>query len=157
MNDMPEKLAPMCELIDEVKALADIPEDQWTGAIAEGKWSPQEIIGHIMLWDKHFLEHAIRPMAAKEPMDMPKVELDEFNREAAAYARSQGRQELIDQTVHWREQIIGELKRIPEEEYATEYSTGSGKLSVDEYLADFYWHDRHHMNQIHHYIANGHK
>ncbi|MCJ8010519.1 DinB family protein [Paenibacillus sp. KQZ6P-2] len=150
MNTKQEKLEAFAELIGFAQSLERLPEEQWTGPITEGKWSPRDIMSHIMLWDKYFLVHAVRPMAEHQPLTLKNLDFNEFNRDAAAYGLTQSKEELIRQIVEARSQLIELLQSIPESEYGDKHG---GTMSVDEYLVDFYEHDRHHMGQIHTYIA----
>ncbi|MBE9913838.1 DinB family protein [Paenibacillus donghaensis] len=145
-----EKLEAYAEWITFAQSLKDLPEEKWTGPIAEGKWSPRDIVSHIMLWDKYFLENAVCPMAEHRPMTLKNQDFNEFNRDAAAYGLTQSKEALISQTVDARQQLLEVLQNIPESEYAYKYED---TLSVDEYLLDFYEHDRHHMAQIKGYIT----
>ncbi|MEI0739871.1 hypothetical protein VQ056_30025 [Paenibacillus sp. JTLBN-2024] len=58
---------------------------------------------------------------------------------------------MIRQTVEARRQLVEVIEGIPESEFGHRHED---KLSVDEYLLDFYEHDRHHMAQIHTYLAS---
>ncbi|MDR9854461.1 DinB family protein [Paenibacillus sp. VCA1] len=150
MNTKQEKLAAFAELVGFAESLERLTEEAWVGPIAEGKWSPRDIISHMMLWDNYFLENAVRPMAEHRPMTLKPLDFDEFNRDAAAYGRTRSKQDLIRQTVEARKRLIEVIESIPESEFGHKYED---KLSVDEYLLDFYEHDRHHMGQINTYLA----
>ncbi|MGN7355919.1 DinB family protein [Paenibacillus sp. SAF-054] len=149
MKTKQEKLEAFAELIAFSEILKRLPEEHWNGSIAVGKWAPRDIISHMMLWDKYFLEHAIRPMAAHQPLTLKKLDFDEFNRDAAVYGLTQSKEELIRQTVEVRGELLDVLQSIPEAEYGHKHGD---VMSVDEYLLDFYEHDRHHMGQIRAYI-----
>ncbi|MDR0268419.1 DinB family protein [Paenibacillus sp.] len=150
MNTKQEKLQAFAELIEFAESLDRLPEEQWAGPIAEGKWSPRDIISHIMLWDKYFLEHAVRPMAEHQPLTMENLDFNEFNCNAAAYGLTQSKNDLIRQTVEVRKELLEVIESIPESEFDYKHD---GKLSVDEYLVDFYEHDQHHIAQINTYLA----
>lgn len=144
-----EKLEAFAELVAFAEELEHLPEEQWSGSIAEGKWSPRDIISHMMLWDNYFLEHAVRPMAAHQPLTLKNLDFDEFNRDAAVYGLTRSKADLIRQTVETRRELLNVLQGIPEAEFGVKHG---GVMSVDEYLIDFYEHDRHHMGQIRAYI-----
>ncbi|MEC0238921.1 DinB family protein [Paenibacillus dokdonensis] len=150
MNTKQEKLDAFAELIGFAESLERLSEEQWSGPIAEGKWSPRDIISHIMLWDKYFLEHAVRPMAEHQPLTLKNLDFNEFNRNAADYGLTQSQPFLIGETVKARRQLLELMQSIPETEYSHKHG---GIMSIDEYLVDFYEHDRHHMAQINTYIA----
>src|SRR5690606_30653208 len=50
---------------DFVQSLKGIPERWWLMPIAEGKWSPGEIIAHLIEWDR-FLPKAAEPAPARQ-------------------------------------------------------------------------------------------
>ncbi|MWV43640.1 DinB family protein [Paenibacillus sp. HJL G12] len=150
MNTKQEKLEAFAELIGFTESLESLTESQWTGPIAEGKWSPRDIISHIMLWDRYFLEHAVLPMAEHRPLTLKDLDFNAFNRDASAYGLTQSRQDLIQQAVEARSRLLEVMQDIPESEFG--YKHGD-IMSVDEYLIDFYEHDRHHMGQIDTYRA----
>jgi len=150
MNTKQEKLEAFAELIGFAESLERLSEEQWSGPIAAGKWSPRDIVSHMMLWDRYFLENVVRPMAGHRPMTLKTLDFDEFNRDAAAYGLTQTKRDLLRQTVEARKQLIEVIEGIPESEFGHKHDD---KLSVDEYLLDFYEHDRHHMAQIHTYLA----
>lgn len=41
---------------------ASIQDLDWNEPLEEGKWTIHDIVCHIMLWDKYFLEAAIDPI-----------------------------------------------------------------------------------------------
>ncbi|MEI0739870.1 maleylpyruvate isomerase N-terminal domain-containing protein [Paenibacillus sp. JTLBN-2024] len=69
MNTKQEKLEAFAGLIRFAESLERLSEEQWAGPIAEGKWSPRDIISHMMLWDRYFLENALRPMSGASADD----------------------------------------------------------------------------------------
>jgi hypothetical protein len=99
--------------------------------VGEGKWTILEIVGHIMLWDKYFLEESIEKIFNKSILTVQHLNFDEFNSKAKIHVKTISISELSD------------------EEYLKTYIDGDGNpFYVTQYLKDFIWHDQHHINQM---------
>lgn len=53
---MNEKSRLLEEFKEWIRFVSEIREMDWQITIAEGKWSVQDIVSHILLWDKYFLK-----------------------------------------------------------------------------------------------------
>jgi len=136
-------------LIPFVQSLLPLDDGKWTTPIEEGKWTTRDVIAHIMLWDKYFLEEAILKIANHQKVTVQHLNFDEFNKKAIEYAKTKGKQEIIDKTIHNRSEIIHHLRHIPEEEFLKEHIDGDGnKFTVYHYLKGFIPHDAQHLNQL---------
>jgi len=58
-------------------------------------------------------------------------------------------QELTRLAVQYRTEIIQHIGLLSDEQIVEEYSDGDGNVfTVDQYMRDFFDHDRHHMSQL---------
>ncbi|MCE5171112.1 DinB family protein [Paenibacillus profundus] len=115
----------------------------------EGKMSIREIVSHIMRWDEYFYQHAIAKIVQGQPLTVQHLNFDEFNREAAAYAHTIPLDQLVRETLQCRQNVIDAIAEMSEEEYLQSYVDGDGNpFSTPQYLQDFLWHDRHHMEPM---------
>jgi hypothetical protein len=143
------------EFIDWVIKLDYYNETVWRGPIAEGKWCMQEIISHMMLWDKLFLEEAIQKIANHEPLTYKNRSFASFNASARVFGMTQTKAEVIEQAIAYRSKLIACLEQIPEADYDKAFTDGEDKpFQIAEYIEDFVGHDRHHASQIHQYLES---
>jgi hypothetical protein len=149
MKTKEELIREMEELIHFSEEMKEWDEGAWTRPLYEGKWSAAEVIAHIMLWDKYFLDHAVRKIARSEPITLGHPEFQAFNRDAAEYGKRAEKSKLLEDTVAVRSEIVACLRLIPEENYDTNYTDAEGKMfNVREYILDFSSHDAHHEDQL---------
>lgn len=143
------------EFIDLVKKLDHYNETVWGSPIAEGKWCMQEIISHMMLWDKLFWEEAIQKIANHEQLTYKNRSFESFNASARVFGMTQTKAQVIEQAIAYRSKLIACLEQIPEADYDKSFTDGDGKsFQIAEYIEDFVGHDRHHASQIHHYLES---
>lgn len=144
-----EKLVRSMEKwISFAESLRGLDERVWTMAIGEGKWAVRDIVSHMMLWDRYYMETAVSKVRSNEPLTLANFDFEGFNRNAAVYARTKSRDELLDEAVQVRREIVEHLRVIPEEQYSAVHAAVDCKFVITEYIADFAWHDDHHMTQI---------
>lgn len=144
-----EKLVRSMEKwISFAESLRGLDERVWTMAIGEGKWAVRDIVSHMMLWDRYYMETAVSKVRRDEPLTLANFDFEGFNRDAAVYGRAKSRDELLDEAVQVRREIVEHLRAIPEEHYSAVHAAVDCKFVITEYIADFAWHDDHHMNQI---------
>ncbi|MGG0288954.1 DinB family protein [Peribacillus butanolivorans] len=135
--------------ISFVESLRNLNEDMWTSPIAENKWSARDIIGHIMFWDKYILEEAIVKIYTNQSVNVQDFNIDEFNKNAVDYVKTKDQEEIINQTLHYRQELIDTLKLLSEEKFFNNYIDSSGNnFTVNSFLEDFIPHDDHHKRQI---------
>jgi hypothetical protein len=121
----------------------------WNMNVEEGKWTIREIVSHIMLWDKYFLEEAFEKIFNKSDLTVQHLNFDEFNSKAKIYVKTISITELSEKAIFYREQIIKQIITFRDDEYMKTYTDGDGKpFYVTQYLKDFIWHDQHHINQM---------
>lgn len=148
-----EKIKKYQGFISYVKSLRNLNEEMWTSPIAENKWSVRDIIGHIMIWDKYILEEAIIKINSNQPVMVQDVNIDEFNKNAVEYVKTKDQDEIINQTIHYRKELIETLMLLSEEQFFNNYIDSSGNnFSVNSFLEDFIPHDDHHKRQIEEFL-----
>ncbi len=137
------------ELIQFVESLRELDQLTWITPLAEGKWTLRDVVAHIMLWDKYFLEEGIQKITNNQPVTVQHLNFDQFNQKAVDYAKRTSRQEIIDRTIQYRSELINQIQSLSEEAFIEERVDGDGnKFSAYQYLLDFIWHDHHHINQL---------
>ncbi|WP_165822496.1 DinB family protein [Paenibacillus montanisoli] len=147
-------LSAFQSLVPFANSLRTLPHHLWNAPLKPEKWSTRAVIGHIMLWDKHFLQEAIRPIAEGKPLTLKSIDFNDFNREAAAYANETSPEQLLNECVSVREELFKLLSELSPEKWGASYTDGDGKpFTIEEYLEDFVSHDRHHREEIERFIA----
>ena len=123
----------------------------WDIPVAAEKWTVRELISHMMRWDRYFWEGAISLIISGEEkqLQIQHLDFDIFNEAAREHAHTISIEELVQETLHYREQIIRALHELPAEDWTKEYrGLDGGPFTVQSYVEDFIWHDRHHMKQL---------
>lgn len=149
MNEKEQMLEQYSEWIDYVMVLKEQDETLWNQSMGEGKWLVRDVVSHIMKWDEYFQEGAILRISRGEELKVKHLDYDSFNEIAKTYGRTMSIQQLIEQTLTYRQNIIDCIKSLSEEEYTKEYVDADGHpFQVPVFIRDFIWHDQHHMNQM---------
>lgn len=149
MQNKEELINEFTEFIPFVQSLRSLAEEKWNSQIAEGKWTVRDVITHMMLWDKYFLEEAIQKITSHQPITAKHLDFDEFNKKAVDYAKDKKQQEIIDASIHYRNELLRQLDSISEDDFAIEHIDGDGKpFSAYYYLIGFIPHDHHHIAQL---------
>lgn len=143
---MNEKSRLLEDFKEWIRFVSEIREMDWQITIAEGKWSVQDIVSHILLWDKYFFEAAINPILNNKPLSLTYLNFDKFNRDAIEYGKTKTKEELIRETIQYRNMILESIENFEDDKFTNEYV--EGKFTVISYLRDFISHDQHHMRQI---------
>jgi len=142
-------------LTDWVDGLCDMPEQEWSGPIAEGKASIAGIIAHLTQWDRYLIETAVPDALQKQAIVFP--EFDSFNARAYAYARSGvTKPELIEQFRLTRLKLCRLLESIGEEALERPVTANGTAVcphtgtpySVIYITEEFIDHDAHHQRGI---------
>ncbi|SEN31154.1 DinB family protein [Paenibacillus sp. OV219] len=153
MRTIPILMVTFESMISFAASLRGLSNGEWTSPLEPGKWSTQQVIAHIMLWDRHFLREAITPIAAGTPLTFKHSNFDQFNENAATYAKSISHEELITACIEVRSELVGKLKSLNETHHNEVYRDGDGNpFTVLAYLEDFVDHDTHHKEQIERFI-----
>ncbi|SES14334.1 DinB superfamily protein [Gracilibacillus ureilyticus] len=127
--------------------------------IAEGKWSTAEIITHIAFWDEYIMAEMLPKM--KQDADISSIDFDTLNQKASAYALSGiSQQQVINEQVHKREELISRLKKIPHDDFSITFRINGEDIdqysgypnSIFNYFCSFVWHDNHHRRQVEEFL-----
>lgn len=143
---MNEKSRLLEEFNEWISFVSEIREMDWQITIAEGKWSVQDIVSHILLWDKYFFEAAISPILNNTPLTLTHMDFEQFNQDAIEYGKTKTKEELIKMTIQYRNMILESIEGFEDDKFTKEYADGN--FTVISYLRDFIWHDQHHIRQI---------
>lgn len=123
-------------------------ESEWFNPIADGKWSPAEIIAHHIAWVRFTLEQrlpSVEPNAKLEPFP----EFQTVNDAAASYAKSGiTKKDLREEFLNVRESVIETFQPFSEVGLSTTLSIGDHQFTILTYMEDFIGHDNHHRKQI---------
>jgi uncharacterized damage-inducible protein DinB len=152
-SEKPQLLEEFKQWILFVEALQQRDESVWNTPIAEGKWTIREIVSHILLWDKYFLDESINKISIKSSLTNQDIDFNEFNYAAKIYGRITSIDALVEEAITYRGQIIKQIEAFSDDEYLNVYIDGDGSpFEVPQYLKDFIWHDQHHMVPINNLI-----
>lgn len=119
----------------------------------DGKWTPLEIISHILYWDHLMLEKRLKPIAAKTPklesLDDPAIN------EKSILIASKGLNHLLGDLDRSRKQMVNYLGNLSQEEWES-HSIHPEWKRVDIYriLEEIVRHDYHHGKAIHQQISS---
>jgi len=132
-----------------VETLRIMPGVHWTKPMGTEKWSVSEVVAHILLWDRYFLDTAIIKIATGEPLTVQHLDFDVFNNDAAPYAAAVEQKQLINEAIDCRTEILRLIGRIPATEMELEYTDGDGNpFTILGYLESFVDHDAQHRREI---------
>ncbi|MCH6268515.1 DinB family protein [Neobacillus citreus] len=141
------------EFISFIESLKNLDERKWASPIAENKWSVKNIIGHIMVWDKYMLEEAILKIKTNQHVTIENLNIDDFNKKAVEYVKTKNKEDILNQTIHYRKEIIENLTLLPEKKFFSNYTDNSGNnFAIYNYLEEFIEHDEHHKRQIEQFL-----
>ena len=123
--------------------------------MAEGKWSVQETIAHIMAYDESFLQTAVLPIEdGRQPHIPDEADNQSFNERAAALGRKLTKAELLERAAHARRQLVDHLRQLPDESFHTK-PEGRAAADMAELLdRDFVSHDRSHVERMQRYLMS---
>lgn len=117
------------------------------------KWTLKEMLCHLSQWDKYFYEEAFAKIKNAQPLTAAQHNFDEFNARAIEYAQSITKRTAIAEFVLYRTKILDIIKELSDEEFAKSYPDGDlSHFSIRGYLQDFIPHDKHHKQQMEHYL-----
>jgi len=148
----------IARLQDYVQFLQDLQNESTellSHPIAEGKWSIHDIVSHIMMWDRDFLQKTVQPLEAGEsPPITEDADVQAFNAHAVAYGRNLDREELLAQAVSARAALTAGLARLSPETFDAKPRGGEGSSLAIFLRQMFVEHDRHHVDQMRAYLES---
>jgi uncharacterized damage-inducible protein DinB len=149
LDDKNSLIEDFATIIPFVESLCSLDDEKWVTPLAEGKWTTRDVIAHIMLWDKYFLENAIAKITGGQEITVENLDFNEFNQQAVEFAKSKTKQEIIELTIQYRNEILNQLQQLTDEEFTKVHHFGeNNQLSTHHFVEDFIQHDQHHIRQI---------
>lgn len=134
---------------DFVQSLKGIPEKWWRMPIAEGKWSPGEIVAHLIEWDRFLLDGRLNQLQPGKTVPPASVNADELNARAARWAREKAsREEVLTAFRRTRTRLLQRLESVPGTDRDESFTIRDRSLTLTEYLKGLADHDEHHRKQI---------
>lgn len=127
-------------------SLKGLPGDVWFRPFKEGSWGTAEVIAHLMFWDHNVIDSRLKPFLQNEKLSESKLDVQKINDNAAAYARKTDKQEVIDEFVNARIELIGLIEAMPSEAFSQKLP--GEKMSWSHYFQELIQHDKHYQNQI---------
>ena len=153
MPDHQDLVSRMQDFCGFLAGLGDVQAEVLLAPMAEGKWSVQEAIAHIMAYDESFLQSAVLPIEkGRRPHIADEADNQSFNNRAAALGRKLTKAQLLERATHARRQLVDHLQRLPAEAFRTK---GRTDRDLTELLdKDFVSHDRSHIEQMQRYLKS---
>ncbi|MGX8176561.1 DinB family protein [Exiguobacterium artemiae] len=130
--------------VDYYKSLERLSDEEWRLPLAIDKWTVQECVSHLFLWDRYYLDHAVSKLP-DEPLTLVETDYDEFNRLAVEYAHHIDALALLRKAIAVRQELIAQLDRLTDAQYERTYE---GAFQPKSFVASFIAHDHHHQDQI---------
>src|SRR5271157_573891 len=120
MRNPPELVSRMQDFCGFLAGLGGVQAEVLLAPMAEGKWSVQETIAHIMAYDESFLQSAVLPIEeGRQPYIPDEVDNQSFNEKAAALGRKLTKAELLERAIQARRRLVEHLQRLPAEAFRT--------------------------------------
>jgi len=90
--------------------LRDVDPGLLAAEMAPGKWSIRDLISHIMMWDRNFVEKTGPGLLARAPVSLEEdMDPQAFNDRAVAYGRTLDHNKLLDEALHYRSELLSQL------------------------------------------------
>ncbi len=153
VSNQEDLLACMQDFCGFLAGLTDLPSELLQAPMAKGKWSIQEVVAHIMVYDETFLQTVVLALAdRRKPLFPDPADNQSFNDSAAAVGRKLTKERLIERAILARTELVDHLRRLPSEVLQTKLE-GSAVADLAELLMDdFVYHDRIHIKQMKEYL-----
>ncbi|WP_397539316.1 DinB family protein [Rummeliibacillus pycnus] len=119
----------------------------WHTSVAEGKWSTCEIIGHLIPWDRFVIEKRL-PYLFIENKELESPNVQEMNSRAALESKGKKKEEVIEEFLEERCNLIRKLNNLSQEVYNQTFTFGKSNLTLASYFDGLIEHDLHHFQQI---------
>ena len=149
MDNPVDLISHMQDFCGFLAELNDVRPDVLLAPIAEGKWSVQEIVAHIMTYDEVFLQSVVIPIEdGRQPNVPDAADNQSFNEKAAELGRKITKRQLLERATLSRRQLLDHLQRLPAKAFQTKQV---GRVDVDLCKLldnDFVSHDRIHIEQM---------
>ncbi|WP_165999876.1 DinB family protein [Bacillus sp. Cs-700] len=149
MTDERSVLNDYASLINWLESTAmEMSETIFFQPIKQGKWSPAEILSHIMMWDNYLLKERI-PFIEMEA-NLPKLDnVEEVNQRAAEYALSGlNKENLVVETVKARRRVVARLQQFEPIQWSNTFYIDKYPICLTSYIKGLIEHDDHHKLQV---------
>ncbi|TKI22274.1 DinB family protein [Bacillus pumilus] len=133
--------------LEWVLSLADVTDEEWRRAIADGKWSIAEIIAHFVPWDEFIFHDRLKEFWNDRAL-CKAPDVHEMNQQSAERARKEERSETIGRFIAVRTKLLQEMKKIEASRWTTPFLIGQTELTLSSYFPGLIKHDIHHMEQV---------
>jgi hypothetical protein len=112
-----------------------------------GKWSIQDIISHIMGWDKNFIKTLDQIINNEEVKLEEHHDVQAFNEASVTFGRKMKPHDLLKEAISQREQLILKLNMVSESAFIRQFHNSA--YTLETFLQEmFISHDKHHEEQI---------
>lgn len=129
-----------------VDRYSEAPLDFLTTPIAEGKWSPYEIIGHLLMWDQFMLKQRIPQLRYNVTFPLMK-DVQLFNEKNAEYVRTLSPLEVLVRFKRIRKMLILQMECL-EDISGQMVLFGEEEMNLDCYWTTLLNHNVHHFEQV---------
>nr|WP_303047337.1 DinB family protein [Solibacillus isronensis] len=105
------------------------------------------MVGHFYPWDEFVLQQRIPYLFSGK--HLPKAPgIDELNDQSSLQARTEDVENTLEKCIDVRQELLSQIKLIPENDWLNPIQIGQSTLTFYEYLKDLKEHDIHHLNQM---------
>ncbi|WP_249866418.1 DinB family protein [Paenibacillus konkukensis] len=112
-----------------------------------GKWSIQDIISHIMGWDKNFITTLDRIINNEEVKLEEHHDVQAFNEASVTFGRNIEPHDLLQEAISQRRQLVLKLNMVSETAFIRQFHNSA--YTLETFLREmFIGHDKHHQEQI---------
>ena len=155
MSNPEDLLVRLLELCGFLARLADLPAELLQAPMAKGKWSIQEVVAHIMVYDEAFLRSVVLALAdGEKPLLPDPADNQSFNESAAAVGRKLTKERLIGRAIRARTELIDHLRRLPSKAFQTMLEGPAPGDLARLLTEDFISHDAVHVGQMQAYLKS---
>ncbi|OIN67009.1 hypothetical protein BLD48_07290 [Exiguobacterium sp. KRL4] len=141
---MRHELTELQFAVDYYKSLERLSDEEWQLPLAIDKWTVQECVSHLFLWDRYYFDHAVSKLP-NDPLTLIETDYDEFNRLAVEYAHHIDALALLKKAIAVRLELVSSLDRLTDEQYDRRYED---RFQPRAFVESFIAHDHHHQEQI---------
>ncbi|MGR6764817.1 MULTISPECIES: DinB family protein [Paenibacillus] len=121
--------------------------DELTCEPIAGKWSIQDVVSHVMGWDKNFTKALIQIIDKEQVMLKEHPDVQTFNDSSVAFGRTMKPHDLLNEAIAQRKQMIAKLQMVSESDFMR--PVPNSLYTLETFLQEmFVQHDKHHKEQI---------
>ena len=142
-QDIMRKLKNQLNEIDDF--LAEIPEEKYDYAYAEGKWTVKQVIGHLIDTERVMAYRAMR-IARNDETPLPGFDQDAYTNNLDVAKRSY--MDLVDELLLMRQANLYFYKSLTESDYKKKGTVSDHVLSVGALLYVIGGHVEHHFKVL---------